>query len=171
GAVVDGGLRDGAEEGRAHALRGGQAGKKARDDLEGGEARELAVGGDGGEGLVGGGDEALGEGDAFGLEGVEDGRGRAIAKNGGELPGDVHGVADAGVHALPADGRVDVRGVAEEEDAAAAEVFGDAMVHAVAGEPIDVLDVDVDPIEDVLGDVVPGELVVLSCGLVGEVIA
>ena len=86
-------------------------------------------------------------------------------EDGGELPGEVDGVADAGVHALSADGRVDVRGVAEEEDAAAAEVFGDAVMDAVGGEPVDALDVDVDPVEHAFGDVVPGEIVAGLFGL------
>ena len=91
--------------------------------------------------------------------------GRAVAENGGELPGEIDGVADAGVHALAADGRVNVRGVAEQEGAAVAEVFGDAVVDAVGGEPVHALDVDVNPVEDALGDVVPGEIVVGLFGL------
>ena len=46
------------------------------------------------------------------------------------------------------------------KSAAVAEVLGDAVMDAVGGEPVDPLDVDVDPVEDALGDVVPGEVVV-----------
>ncbi len=81
---------------------------------------------------------------------------------------EVHRVADAGVHALPADRRVNVRGIAEQKGAAVAEVLGDAMMDAVGGEPVDALDVDVNPVEDALGDVLPGEVV---AGLFGLLVA
>ena len=59
----------------------------------------------------------------------------------GQFPGEVHGVADAGVHALAADGAVDVGGVAEEEHAASVEVIGDAVVDAIGREPVHIVDV------------------------------
>ena len=67
---------------------------------------------------------------------------RPAVQHGGELPGEVHGVADAGVHALAADRAVDVRGVAEQEGAALAEVLRHAVVHAVGREPVHLLDLD-----------------------------
>ena len=69
------------------------------------------------ERLVGGCHQAPGEGDAFRLVAVEERRVRTPLQDGGELPGQVHRVADAGVHALSAHGTVDVRGVAEQERA------------------------------------------------------
>ena len=85
--------------------------------------------------------------------------------DGGELPGEVHGVADAGVHALSADRTVDVRGVAEQERAALAEPIGDPMVHAVGREPVHALDVDAHPLDDAPAHVVPGQLLVLVLGV------
>src|SRR6185437_1013231 len=164
-AVVDVDLRDGAEEKRAGSLRTEQCGQDARNDLQADEEGEVAVGGDGGEGLVGGGDKAARKGDAFRLVGVEDRSGCAVAEHGGELPGEIDGVADAGVHALAADRRVNVRGVAEQENAAVAEVLSNAVVDAVRGEPVHALDVDLNPVEDALGDVVPGKIVIGLFGL------
>ena len=60
---------------------------------------------------------------------------------------------------------MNVRGVAEEEGAVVAEAFGDAMVDAVGGEPVHALDVDRNPVEDALGDVLPGEVVARLLGL------
>src|SRR4051794_9972868 len=84
----------------------------------------------------------------------------------GELPGEIHGVADAGVHALPADGTVDVCGVAEDKRTSLSKPIGDPMMHAVCREPIDPLDVETDPFEDALAHVVPRQLavVVLTVG-------
>ena len=73
------------------------------------------------EGAIGRRDQAPREGDALGLVGVEQRGVGASVQHRGELPGEVHGVADAGVHPLAADGAVDVRGVAEQEGAALAE--------------------------------------------------
>ena len=52
-----------------------------------------------------------------------------------QLPGQVVGVLQAGVHALRADRAVDVRRVAEQEAAAVAEARRAAVVDAVGGEP------------------------------------
>src|SRR2546429_1737023 len=46
-------------------------------------------------------------------------RSRLPAQRCRQFPGEVDGVADAGVHPLPADGAVDVRSVAEEKGDAA----------------------------------------------------
>ena len=43
---------------------------------------------------------------------------RASAEHGGELPGEIHGIADAGVHALAADRAVNVGGIAQQKRAA-----------------------------------------------------
>src|SRR5205085_3499731 len=55
------------------------------------------------EDSVGRGDQAVGEGDSLGLVGVEDGVIGATLEDGGDFPGEVDGIADAGVHALTAD--------------------------------------------------------------------
>ena len=56
---------------------------------------------------------------------------RVAVHDGGELPGEVHRVADAGVHALSTDGAVDVGRVPEQEHAILAKMIGYAMVDAV----------------------------------------
>ena len=87
-------------------------------------------------------DQPSRERDALGLVGVEEHAIGATAQHGRQLPRQVHGVADAGVHPLAADGAVDVRRIAEQERAAAAEMIGDAMVHAVGREPVHAVDLD-----------------------------
>jgi hypothetical protein len=62
------------------------------------------------------------KGDALRLVAVEKAWISAPLEHRCELPGEVDGVSDAGVHALPADGAVDMGGVAEEEGAAFAEI-------------------------------------------------
>ena len=64
----------------------------------------------------------------------------------GELPAEVHGVADARVHPLPADGTVDVRRIAEEEGASPPEPRRDAMVHLVRREPVHAAHLDAQPL-------------------------
>ena len=53
-----------------------------------------------------------------------------------DLAHQVVDVLESGVHALGADGGVDVRGVAGQEDPAAGKGIGDAVMHPVPGEPL-----------------------------------
>src|SRR5262252_1267962 len=56
---------------------------------------------------------------------------RTGAQHERELPGQIGGVADAGAHALPHEGRRLVAGIAGEEDAAGAPALGDQRVKAI----------------------------------------
>src|SRR5207253_5345322 len=78
--------------------------------------------------------------------------------DGSQLPREIHGVADAGVHALSAYGTVNVCGIAEQERVVFAEMIGDSMVHIVSREPVHALNVDTHPIDYALADVVPGKI-------------
>ena len=89
-------------------------------------------------------------------------------QDGGEFPGEVHRVADAGVHALSTHGTVDVRGVAEQERATFAEMIGDPMVHAVGREPVHALDVDAHPLDHALAHVVPRQVLALVFGFLAH---
>jgi hypothetical protein len=53
---------------------------------------------------------------------------------------DRYGVADAGVHALPAERAVVVRGVAGQHDPSGVETIGDPVLDQEPGAPDDVLD-------------------------------
>ncbi len=79
------------------------------------------------------------EGAAFRFVGVEQ-FGRAAVQDLCELPGEVRGVPQASVHALPAHRRVDVRSVPEDESAPAAKPICDAVVHMVRAEPVHLAD-------------------------------
>ncbi len=76
-------------------------------------------------------DEPPREGDALRLVRVEEVCLRAPTQHRGDLPSEVHCVAEACVHALPADGAMDMPGVSEQEDVAFAKSVGHAMVHPV----------------------------------------
>ncbi len=83
--------------------------------------------------------DVAGDGAALVLVGVEQGRVGAV-EEGGELPAEVVGVLDAGVHALAASRGVDVRRVACQEDAPGAVVVGQDYVDPMEGVPFRVLD-------------------------------
>src|SRR5262245_13213170 len=87
------------------------------------------------------------KGDSFRLVRIEDPIVHALVQDCGKLPREVHGIADAGIHALPADWTMNVGGVAQQECAPAAEPVGDSMVHAIGREPVHALDVDPEPVE------------------------
>ena len=96
-----------------------RARQKARQELRAGPLGDRAVARRRLEHAIGRRDQAPRERDALGLVGVEQVRVRAPADHRGELPREVHRVAEPGVHPLAADGAVNVAGVAEEEHAAA----------------------------------------------------
>ena len=75
------------------------------------------------------------------LEGVglEQAR-RGPAQHGGQLPAEVGRVLKAGVHALGANGAVDVRRVAEQEHTPLLEFRGHPVVDVIRREPLDLLD-------------------------------
>src|SRR5439155_19496445 len=87
---------------------------------------------------------------------------------GSQFPREIHGVADPRIHALPADGTVDVRGVADEKRPTGTETVGDAMMHAIRREPVHPRDVNPHPVDDTLADVVPRQLIVLMLALVAN---
>ena len=89
----------------------------------------LSFGGGHTENLVGGLDQLAGEGNPLGLITVEQFLGRILFQHRRELPGQVDGIADPGVHALAARGAVNMRRIAEQQGAALTEVVrspGDA---------------------------------------------
>ena len=119
------------------------------------QPRDRAGARDARKGLIGGHDQAPGEGDSLWLVAIEERRIRVPVEDGGEFPGEIHRVADAGVHALSAHRTVDMRGVAEQERTTFAKVIGDPMVHAVGREPVHALDVNAYPFDYALAHVVP----------------
>ena len=64
------------------------------------------------------------------LVAVEQRVGRAVAQHLAELPAEIVGVLHRGVHALPAGRRMHMRGVADQEHAADAEVLGETAARA-----------------------------------------
>ena len=109
----------------------------------------------------GGRDQAPREADPLGLVAVEDAHRREPAQGRRHLPREVDGVADVGIHPLPADGAVDVRGVPEQKHTSLPKARRDAVVHVVRREPVHASDVEAQPIEDTLAHVVPADLLAL----------
>ncbi len=82
-------------------------------------------------------------------------------QHGRELPGEVDGIADAGVHALSACRTVHMRGIAQQEDAAMPEAFGDPVMNAIGGEPVDLVDHEPNGADCFTADVLDGQCLVL----------
>ena len=97
--------------------------------------RTAAVGNHQPEAAVGRLQQALRDRQALVLVGVEQRVAGLALDHQRELPRQVVGILQAGVHALRADRAVDVRRVAEQEAAAIAKARRAAMVDAVGGEP------------------------------------
>ena len=112
--------------------------------------------------------ETVGKGDALGFVTIEHRRIRAAVQDRGELPREVRGVADPGVHALSADRTVNVRRVTGYECMPSSKMIRDAMVHVIGREPVHVPDVDAHPSNDLLAHVVPREILVLMLELLSH---
>jgi hypothetical protein len=97
--------------------------------------------------------QPLGKADAFGLVAVQQAVWRAAGQHGRQFPGQIDGVADAGVHALSADRAMDMRGVAEQERAIFAEVLRHPMMHVIGREPIHLLDLNLEVVDSLAADV------------------
>src|SRR5689334_18667754 len=94
----------------------------------------------------------MGEGDAFWLVAVEKFRLRPALQHGRELPGEVHRVTHAGIHALAAGRTVNMAGIAGDEGTSPAKTIGDAMMDAIMREPVEGLDLDPAFPLDILAD-------------------
>ncbi len=72
---------------------------------------------------------------ALGVVGIQQGRIGHTAADQGELPAQVPGILDTGVHALGAGRAVDVGGIAGQEDAAVPVAAGVAVLQPEVGQP------------------------------------
>ena len=134
-AVVDADLGDDAKGDPLQPSAAQREGRDPGEHLRAEQAGEAAVGDDQPERPVGGVQQAARDRDALVRVGIEQGRRGPALDDERQLPGQVVGVLQAGVHALRADRAVDVGGVAEQEAAAVAEARGAAVMDAVGGEP------------------------------------
>src|SRR5690348_400911 len=89
-------------------------------------------------------------------------------QDGCELPCKVHRVPDSGIHALPADRTVNMRGVAEQECASVAKAIGYAMMHTVSGEPVHALHLDAHGVHYSFADIIPFEFVASTCSFIAH---
>src|SRR5207253_9367605 len=157
-AIFDRRLRDSAEHETPDRRQPEGRRDHARRQIDAYSGRQPPAPGDVLKDAVGGSDQAPREADPLRLVAVEDVRRRPPAQRRRQFPGEVDGVADAGVHPLAADGAVDVRSVAEEKGAALSEARRDAMVHVVRREPVHAPDIDAQPLQEALAHLVPTEL-------------
>ena len=134
-AIGDGGLRYGAKRQPLHALETHRERRDPRQYLRAQQPGEPAVRHHHPERPVGRLQQAPRHRQALVLIGVEQcGVGLSLHHQ-RQLPRQIVGVLQAGVHALRADRAVDVGGVAEQEAAAVAEALGAAVMDAVGGKP------------------------------------
>ncbi len=129
-------MRDGAEGKPSHPLELHRARCDGGENAGAEQAAEPSIGDDELEGTIGGFKKPLRHRDALRLVGVEQRRVGAALHHQRELPGEVVGILQACVHALRAGRAVNMRGVAEQETAAVAEVLGSAVRDAVGREPV-----------------------------------
>ena len=138
-AIVHIDLRYSAEGESPHRLerQGGfqDDGREPRSD----QIRELPIRRRNRERLIGRLDQPAGESDALGFVTVEKHVGSPVERR-LQFPGEIDGVANSGVHALPAGRTVDVGGVAEQKCAARSEPLRDPMVDAIGREPVRLVD-------------------------------
>ena len=92
-------------------------------------------------------DERPGMRFALHLIGVEHGLGEVTGEHTGDLPAEVHGVADAGAEPLSDEGWGQVGGVAEEEDVAVAPVVGQLRAEVVLRDAHELQLVARDPLD------------------------
>jgi hypothetical protein len=105
---------------------------------------------------IGGGHQPAREADALGLVAVEQGVRRAGRDHRGQFPGKIDGIADPGVHALATNRTMDMRRIAQQKGAALAKMIRDAVVHAIAREPVHLLDFNFQMVDRAVADI--GEL-------------
>ena len=99
------------------------------------------------------------KGDALRLVAVEELDTGASLHTVGKLPSEIDGIPDAGVHALAANGTVDMGGIAEQEGAAFAEMPRHPVMDVIGREPVHALDLDVEAVDEAGTDIIGGESV------------
>lgn len=134
-----------------------KAGSHAKEEWQQQAAGQLAAqsaGHNRHERAVGAGHQGARKLDAFRLVGIQQFLVSAALCHLRQLPAEIDGIADSGVHSLSANRAVYVSGITEKEGAANAEVLGHAMMHAIAGEPVHLGDFDIEDGLDVRAKVI-----------------
>src|SRR5215470_8586660 len=104
-------------------------------------------------------DQTLGEGDALALIGVEQCIRCAARKYGFEFPGEIDGVADPCIHALPAGRAMNVCRIAEQKRAPFPEMLRYTVMNMIGREPVYFFDFDFEVLDDPTADVLELERV------------
>ena len=141
-SIVDRRLRDDAEHEASQRIQSEQRRERARYDVNAHLRGNAPAATDELENAVGRRDEASRERDALWLVAIEDAGPRPPSQHRRQLPREVHGVADAGVHSLPAHRAVDMRCIAEQEGAPLPKARRDPVMHVVGRKPIHASNVD-----------------------------
>src|SRR5712672_3418452 len=145
--IIDLSLRYRSEQKAAHCAESKKQRNHARSDSRAHDTRETTTSRDERKSAICRRDQSTSESNPFRFIRVEQARGRTPLQRRSDLPRQVHGVADAGVHPLSADRTVDVRGVAEQKGAPVAKVERDAVVHAISRKPVHLHDVELEVLE------------------------
>src|SRR5262249_25465084 len=108
----------------------------------------------------------LGESDALALIGVEQCVGCAASEHGFEFPRQIDGVADPGIHALPAGGTMNVCRIAEQKRAPFPEMLRYTMMNMISRKPVYFFDIDLEVLDDPAADILEFERI----GAIGAVV-
>ena len=166
-AIIQGDLRDRPKEVLASRLEREDPRKQHRCDARAQDISDPTLGGDKAEYTIGGRDQTAGEADPLRLIAVEQPVGCATGQDRRQLPGQIDGVANSGVHALAAGGTVDVRGIAEQEGAALAEMLRHSVMHMIGRKPVYSPNVDLEVFDRPVADILEFERI----GAIGTLVA
>src|SRR6266404_1645603 len=147
-AITDLKLRHGSKQEIAHGLEFGQCRKSDRHDSRAQDVGDSALSRCEREDPIGGLSQTLGESDTLALIGVEQRIGCAAREYGFEFPGQIDGVADPGIHALPADRTMNVCRIADHKRASFSEMLGYTMMNMIGRKPVYFFDIDLEILDN-----------------------
>src|SRR3569833_195368 len=136
-AIVQHDLRNRPEQEFAGKVETDQSRHNDWCDARADQFRESTVSGCEGEYFGGRSNEAACEPDSLGLVAIQQGIRCTPCQHGLQIPGQVYGVSDSGVHSLSAGRAVTVSCVTQYEGPSLAELLGDPVVDPVCGDPVD----------------------------------
>jgi hypothetical protein len=158
-AIIDLELRCRSKQEITHGLEFAQCRKSDRHDSRAHDVGNSALGRREREDPIGGLNQTLGESDTLALIRVEEPLRCAAREYGFEFPGQIDGVANPGVHALPADRTMNVSRIAEQKRASFSEMLRDTMMNMIGRKPIYFFDIDLEILDDPAADILEVERV------------
>ena len=135
-AIIDLQLRYRSKQELTHGIDFAQCRKSDRHDSRAHDVGKSALGRREREDPIGGLNQTLGESDTLALIGIEQRIGCAAREYSFKFPGQIDGIANPGVHALPADRTMNVSRIAEQKRASLSEMLRDTMMNMIGRKPV-----------------------------------